>query len=222
MRPIIILDEGHGGLDMGGQYTTKGKKLYHFTEHNKTIYEGHYNRLMGTQVQALFEAKGYTVVRAAHAFLDTSLAQRVRTANAINEKALYLSLHFNAYKDDLDDHLYEDPNDDSELEGLGTSAHGFEVFTYKPTGTAFTVANNIVQAVKLAYPGQVIRKNWKTGTNVKQARFYVLRYTKHPAVLVEFEFFNNWEQVETKLLSEPWRHGMAKAVVEGIDQYYSI
>jgi len=50
---------------------------------------------------------------------------------------------------------------------------------------------------------------------VKQADFYVLRSTNHPAILVEIEFFTNKEKVEN-LLDHKFRHKIVKSLYNAI------
>ena len=65
-----------------------------------------------------------------------------------------------------------------------------------------------------------LRKDLSLKSNgIKRSRFYVLRHTKMPAVLLEPLFMSNPK--EKKLLSSSsFRHSLATSIFHGIKNYY--
>lgn len=103
-----------------------------------------------------------------------TLPSRVSFANGILavsdsiNHVIFISVHANAFKT--------------------ASAHGSEVFIYRDTSAVAHLARDI--AVALAdHDGGVDR-------GLKTANFYVLKYTKMPAMLLEIGFVTNKEEAE--------------------------
>lgn len=92
----------------------------------------------------------------------------------------------------------------------GKSAMGVETFHYGSGGQlANSIQNSIVDRLRPVNRG------------VKTARFYVLRKSTIPAVLVETGFISN--AIEGALLSTPeYRNRMADAIARGILRYLQI
>lgn len=111
-------------------------------------------------------------------------------------------------------------NDDGRGEGRGTGGggprgHGFEVWT-TPGDTG---ADRIAEAVIGAIAGmQVLSGRYclEDGDRDKEARFYVLRHTKAPAILVEMAFISNPEE-ETMLREEAFLEAYANAIADGLE-----
>ena len=66
--------------------------------------------------------------------------------------------------------------------------------------------------------GRIMRKIRTPNRGVKHARFYVLRNSKHPAILVECGFVSNSN--ESKRMKKAWfRQSIAEGIGEGIMKY---
>lgn len=122
-----------------------------------------------------------------------SLNERAELAN-VNEVDVFISIHLNAY-------------------GC-VSASGYEVYCY-PTSKKGRVLRNIILN-KLN--NKIVEIESRGG---KTAEFYVLKYTKMPAILIEAGFITNPDN-EKLLYNLDIRHRIAKAIVEGIDIYFNI
>lgn len=86
--------------------------------------------------------------------------------------------------------------------------NGLETYFYSPRGEQFarTVHYNLVQSTGMQDRG------------VRQARFYVLRNTSMPAILVEVGFVTGAQ--DARMLADPrFRRQLAVAIVRGILQY---
>jgi len=186
---LWLLDPGHGGMTPEGRYTTAPAKQWKFPD-GLMIYEGVVNRQITEFVrQALHAAQiDYAVV--ADEVEDTSLEQRVRTADAIygkDKRAVYLSIHSNA--------------------GGG---EGFELFS----GPGQTDSDKIVNVFQAVYRNTFPEFKFR---GVKEENFYVLRKTDCPAILVENLFFDNREEAEY-LLSTAGQKAIAACIVHAIQE----
>ena len=103
---------------------------------------------------------------------------------------LFISLHANA--------------------AVNTEAAGCETYCFPGSeagqALASAIQNSLVQQLKL------------TDRGVKEARFYVLRYTDIPAVLCELAFLSN-PQEASLLADQKWQSQAAGALAAGISAY---
>lgn len=101
-----------------------------------------------------------------------SLQDRVMMANASGVD-LFLSLHCNSAENE--------------------SAAGVEIWTSPGETKSDGIATQILEAIQQAFPDQKFRKDTCDGDPDKEANFFVLKYTKMPAVLLELGFISNAE-----------------------------
>lgn len=125
---------------------------------------------------------------------DTSLANRVKKANDA-KCALVISIHANA------------------LNGVWGTHGGIETFAYKQGVIGDKVAN-VVQAKLASSTGLRNR-------GVKYNNLYMTRETKMPSILVECGFMDNKDEAAL-LKSDDYRRKCAKAIAQGICNYYNI
>ncbi len=201
---IVLLDEGHGGMK-DGVYQTKGKKMYTFTQHEKTVFEGEINRGYGDILYDKLD-KFCDVVQVAHEYKDTPLKDRVAIANAVYNvrDCIYLSIHNNAAS--------------ATLKGRGSAAIGSEVWTSKGQTKSDVIAENVIQGIKEQMPKRHIRTDRSDGDQDKESLFYVLTETKCPAILIEIGFFDNWDEV-LKLYDPNFQEKMCEGITNGIYKY---
>lgn len=204
MKPITIIDTGHGGLNIKGEYTTDpkiGKKFHHDGQQlhdNGWFYEGVGNRVFGYLLASYALNEGYPVRFTAHNEYDTGLHQRVEQENnlhkELNGKCAFVSCHSNA--------------------GGG---EGWEIYTTKGQTESDTLATFIYEANKQR--GQKFRLDESDGDPDKEADFYVLRKTAGIAVLIELGFFDNAKEVKD-LQDIEWMQKAALDTWEGIKAFY--
>jgi N-acetylmuramoyl-L-alanine amidase len=203
MIKTVVLDFGHGGLDINGNYTTAPSKMFTFPD-GVVAYEGVINRQIG--------GHAYTCLRS-HADLnifctvmeddprDISLADRVYMTNAFDPKStIFVSIHCNA-----------SPNH---------NAQGHEIYTTKGFTESDVLAECIATATEhaLGRANIKLRYDFSDGDKDKEADFYVLRKTKCPAVLIECGFFDF--RPEFDKLSNPLFQGdYGSMVYTGIINY---
>ncbi len=121
----------------------------------------------------------------------TSLQERVRIANEWPAD-YFISIHANA--------------------SLNPEANGTEAYTFRNTGPAFDLAEDIVEGIV----ERMVTRDLGVKTNPS---LYVLRRTAMPAVLVELAFISN-EQDAQKMVSDPM--GFARGIYNGILEYFDL
>lgn len=140
------------------------------------------------EVAALLEQQGVQTMLTRSSDYFVSLEGRVQMASRARAN-LFVSIHANAIS-------------------LGRpDVNGIETYYYASgQGLAQTIHKSILQNVDVA------------DRRVRRARFYVLRRSAMPAVLVEVGFLTGRED-SLKLASPAYRHQMAQAIALGILQY---
>ena len=152
------------------------------------IYEADVVLPIAQQVGALLQQQGIQVVMTRNDDREIDLEPRVQMAEQANA-TLFVSIHANSMGMDRPD------------------VNGTETYYYSSgEGLAQVIQDNIISAV---------------GTNdrgIKQARFYVLRRTTMPAVLVETGYVTGSEDGPL-LADNNFRLRMAQGIAQGILQY---
>lgn len=173
MKPIVVLDPGHGGRDPGAVANGLREKDLNLMLAHKVA-----GRLEGVKVLLTRESDIYV-----------SLKDRVTLSNRA-EADLFVSLHANA--------------------GGG---HGFESFIYQGLGNG----DPAVRFQDIIHRSVIrILSRWEIrDRGMKDAAFYVLRYNRVPAVLLESLFIDN--KREADLWREPpFVEALAGSIAGGI------
>lgn len=140
------------------------------------------------QVARLLEQQGIQAVMTRSDDREIDLQPRVDLAEQVNA-TLFVSIHANALSLDRPD------------------VNGVETYYYSSgAGLAETIQRSIISDLNMDDRG------------VRQARFYVLRRTTMPAVLVEIGFVTGQEDAP-RLANPNWQNQMATAIARGILQY---
>lgn len=184
----VCLDPGHGVETAGKRSPDGSYREYEFSLD------------MAYRIKTLLERHGVEVTLTRWDEHDVSLDQRVKTANAVKDLALFVSLHSNAA-------------------GSGAnwmSARGLLVYVYASDSRSTDAGQYILD--RQAKAGVTVRNGGKPNDGSK---LYVVRKTNAPAVLVEHLFHDNLE--DTALLKDPaYRQKMAQADAKGILDYLGI
>ncbi|MBW4541310.1 MAG: N-acetylmuramoyl-L-alanine amidase [Myxacorys chilensis ATA2-1-KO14] len=140
------------------------------------------------QVTALLQQQGIQAVLARSSDVDLDLEPRTTLANRMKATA-FVSIHANAISMSRPD------------------INGLETYYYQSgSGLAQAIHRNVLQETGAQDRG------------VRQARFYVLRYTTMPSVLVEVGFVTGRNDA-AKLSTADYRKKMATAIARGVVQY---
>ncbi|MDD5496579.1 MAG: N-acetylmuramoyl-L-alanine amidase [Candidatus Omnitrophica bacterium] len=216
----IVVDAGHGGKDAGAV----GRRL-RLKEKNLAL-------SAAKKLKKLLEAEGIKVILTRDDDTFISLPRRARIANESNAD-LFVSVHINASKsrvmrgfecyylsDATDDQAraleaVENASlklsDDAALEhSKGLDATLWDMALSENRRESAELASRICASVD----SSLMMKN----RGIKTARFYVLKYTRMPSVLVEIGYISN-KYEEMKLKDPKYVDRMAEAVARGILVY---
>ncbi len=216
----IMLDPGHGGKDSGA-LGAQGLK-----EKNIVL-------KVGLRLKQLLRDKGFQVLLTRKNDIFLPLWKRSQLANEANVD-LFISLHANAARnkksnglevfylsDEMDDHaraLAAKENGVMQLEG---SHHQQHYFLPNDTNLALreiTLDEYRRESVKLSefILDEMVNATGLRRRGVKGARFYVIKHTLRPAVLVEMGFVTNPEEAKVLLCNT---ERIASSIAEGIVSY---
>jgi N-acetylmuramoyl-L-alanine amidase len=177
---IVLLDNGHGGLE-NGEYTTPGKRK-DWGQHG-IIYEGEFNRAIVNGLVEKLTFLKIPYVNIAPEYRDVRLETRISRANHYPaQDCFYLSVHSNA--------------------GGG---HGCEFFTSPGVTNSDAIATIFGEEFQKTYPDRRLRTDFSDGDLDKERRFYVLTRTMMPAVLTENFFMDNLEEFQNILNTKSGR-----------------
>lgn len=152
------------------------------------------------KIGAILKAHGVEVTYTRADYHDVPLAERVTIANKITDLDLFVSLHSNA------------AGDGSQWK----KARGYGIYTSSPGDDA---QRNIAANTILKRAEQAGFHLW--GGGLHHMAYYVLRWTKAPAVLIEHFFHDNLEDVA--MLEDPeFREIIAQTDAYGIMDYLGI
>ncbi len=193
----IILDPGHGGDDPGAR--------------GQTLLEKEVNLAVARRVAARLRAAGFDVVMTRDDDSEPRLTERAAMVRAINAD-LFVSIHQNA--------------------ATNRSAVGIETFCVTPPATVdpqdprsplkYDCPGHRFERNSLRLAGNIqsrlLQNTGATDRGVKRARFWVLRMSDCPAVLVECGFISNAGE-EQKLARDDYRERLAEGIASGILQY---
>lgn len=200
----IVIDPGHGGSDRG--------------THGRSSFEKSMTLDVARRVERKLAGSGLRVILTRTSDKTVALEDRVEFARA-KSADLFVSIHFNS----------------------GGSAEGIETYCTPPAGASSTanfsgsgsdrdsgggdraaVTNNRFdgQNIWLAHCAQksLLRSTGALDRGVRRARFWVLRYTSCPAILIEAGFLTNPSE-EARILRSDYRETLAKAIADGIVTY---
>lgn len=146
---------------------------------------------VGLKVAQLLEQQGVRVVLTRQADSDLDLEPRVQIAENANAN-IFVSIHANA------------------ISMSRPEVNGIETFYASPEGARLgrVIHDSMIQATGMNDRG------------LKSARFYVIRNTSMPAVLLEIGFVTG-AQDAPRLADPEWRSQMSVAIARGILQYLS-
>jgi len=143
----------------------------------------------------ILELNGIKVIysRTNDTYLD--LPSRAKIAND-NNVDVVISIHTNAF--------------------TNTSARGIEIWTSKGTTKADELATLVCNELQKAFPNVPFRADYSDGDLDKEEGFYILKYTKAPAILPELGFITNKED---NALQTTKQDDFAIAIAKGVKKF---
>lgn len=140
------------------------------------------------------EDMGYRVLLTRKKDVYISLPKRVSIANQ-TDSVLFISIHCNAAQNHL--------------------AQGLEIYYCKAGNSAKIGSSSALAETTLRY---IIKETGCSSRGVKIGRFYVIRETTMPAILVEIGFLTNYDEW-TSMRKKSYLEKVAKGISSGIDTY---
>ena len=145
---------------------------------------------------------GIRYIIVSHPYLDLSLEYRVQTANWYHrtyKQGIFVSSHANAAD--------------------GQVARGFEIYTTPGNTRSDSFADMLWNQVGELLGDRIrMRSDRSDGDYDKEARFYVIRRTVMPAILIEHLFFDNFDDAQL-LMDEEVQEYFAEAQVRAIIEF---
>ena len=191
MSKLIAIDDGHG-------MTTAGKRTPIFPPGSEMagrfMHENEFNRVVAEYLKANLERCGFRTLMVAPGDTDVPLQARTDAANKANAD-FYISVHANA------------------LTGVWGVQEGVSTYHYPGSEKGHTAAV-IIQR-------QLAKGTKQKDRGVLEAEFYVLKYTKMPAVLCECAFMDNLREA-TLLISDAFRRECAEEIAKGTCEYFGV
>jgi N-acetylmuramoyl-L-alanine amidase len=224
LRPVIVIDPGHGGIDNGTQSGS---------EYEKTLVLG-----FGLALRDRIEKSGkYRVVMTRTDDTFIPLNDRVKIARN-QSAALFVSIHADALPRREGDaqgatiYTLSDRASDAEAERLAETenkadAIGGVNLTEEPTDVA-DILIDLAQRETRTFANRFARLlmgEMKTATRMhkhplKSAGFRVLKAPDVPSVLIELGYVSNKDDLE-HLVSEDWRSRTVGSVAHAIDAFFA-
>ena len=194
MSKLACLDAGHGNYDPGsiGKNGTKEKDINLIV----TLKIANYLKYAGINVCYTRNSDKIPWV----SNLKQDLGKRMQITNSYNPD-IFVSIHCNSCDN--------------------STAKGFEIFTTPGQNNSDILATKIHSKVKSSFSDLVYREDLSDGDVDKEAKFYVIKYAKCPATLIEMLFISNPEE-EIMLNNPEFQDKMAFAIAEGIGDYFGI
>lgn len=196
MKPIVLLDNGHGK-------ETAGKRSPVWSDGSQ-LFEWEFNRDIVRRIAERLQADGIPYRILVPEENDISLSERAKRANEyakeFNGKAYVLSIHANA--------------------GGGT---GWEVYTSPGQTPSDAIATVFFEEAGREFipDGWRMRSDYSDGDPDKEAQFYILTKTTCPAVLTE-NFFMDTEKDCLFIMSEDGRERIANMHIAGIKRVITL
>lgn len=196
MKKLFLLDGGHGGV-IAGEYQTAGKRSPKYPN-TPIMYEGEFNRHINVGIAFELSKLNIAYVLLAPEDKDITINTRVLRANKWMNKGFdpyLISTHSNA--------------------GGG---EGFECFTSVGKTRSDKLAQIFYDKFQEEFPSRKIRVDYSDGDIDKEKDFGIIKRTLMPAVLNEWFFMDNQEELQSILLSEVGRTKIICANVEAIKE----
>jgi N-acetylmuramoyl-L-alanine amidase len=152
------------------------------------VYEKHLALDTAYRLESKLKSLGYQTVMTRRSDYFISLPQRVSTGNSYNGNAIFVSIHYN--------------------------------YTYKQDVSGLETFYSSNESKRLAdcVHGNLINRCRVVDRKVKYARFYVIRNSTLPAILVEGGFVSNSPERD-RMKSAYFRESIAQGIVDGIQRY---
>ena len=193
---LVLVDDGHGEM-------TPGKRTPAFAD-GSVIKEHQFNQPVATKLVALLKHNGLSAHNITQGNADVTLPTRVRIANALaaihlrkypDGKVIFISVHYNAMSDKW------------------SAPSGVETYNYHGSVEGKRLAGDV--------HSEILKGTVQSNRGVKEAGYYVIKYTSMPAILVELGFMSNIREASL-MLDQDFQYECASEICEGVKKYFNI
>ena len=196
-KPLIVfIDPGHGGYDPGA--TAGGYE------------EEELNLSVAKKVQSLLKYRGYIVYMSRNSDTTVDLYDRPQMANDLGAD-IFVSIHHNSSTSSspkgIESYYYK--YNEEYNSKINTEMHNNPIRVSRSITLTNLIHKNMVD-----YTGAIDR-----GTDGKS--FAVVRESAMPATLLELGYINNSSERQY-LITNSYQFKLAKAIADGIDEYFNI
>jgi N-acetylmuramoyl-L-alanine amidase len=224
LRPMIVIDPGHGGIDVGAQGAQN-------VIEKDIVFE--FSRVLRAQMEA---SGRYRVAMTRDSDVFVPLAQRVKIARDFSAD-LFISIHADTLSDTggvsgATIYTRSDRASDrqaarlAEKENLADAAGGLEAG--EDTGDVSDILFDLTRRETRAYShvfARTLVNYWSEAARlnknpIRSAGFRVLNAPDVPSVLLELGYLSN-EKDTAALLKPEWRLKTADAMVRAIDTFFA-
>lgn len=180
-KPFIVIDPGHGGTDTGCS--------------RNGVMESEINMQIANRLAGKLQGMGFeTLLLREDDMTDVSLEERVERAEA--EKAdIFVSIHQNAYEEDVDD-----------IQGIETWYYG------ESEGSR--------RLAELVHQGAVEKTGAVDRGVQNEQELYVLKNTSMPACLIETAFLSSRSD-RSSIVTGDYQEQLAEGIAQGINTYFN-
>lgn len=161
-------------------------------ENGIQLFEGEFNRAIKARLKEMLQIAKVNYVDINPQDTDLSLSDRVSIANGY-DNSVYISIHANA--------------------GGGTGCEAFTAVNCSSNST------KLANCVANQYSPHFYGERWR---GVKKKDFYVVKYTKMPAVLIECFFMDTEKECKKYLLTRHGREQIANWIFNSIMVYLDL
>jgi N-acetylmuramoyl-L-alanine amidase len=182
----------------GHEMTTPGKRTPPIPQlGGRVIRENEFNRIVVEKLLCLLSKIGMQTIDVS-ATDDDSLRDRVKRANDFKAD-IFISVHYNAY-----DGIFDEEGNDPE---------GISIYIYPRSKYGRKLAESVMKYLKMG-TAQKVR-------GIKEKGFYVVKYTRMPAMLSENGFMDNLREA-LLMLDETFTTEVAKEHAMGVCEYFGV
>jgi len=218
---VIVIDAGHGGKDRGTMSSNGGM------DEKEIVLD------VAKRLRMLLEGAGFKVIMTRDTDDFISLPERTVIA-ARSGADLFVSIHVNSNQDHavngllvyyLETITRKDVNEEQRLENEHTFLKSLNA---RDTTTMQMIVTDMMNTLKTAQSQKLAKSIVREarsvegvkvrGDGIRLCRFFVVRNTLIPAVLVETGFLSN-RQEHSKLISSEYRQKIAEIVARGVLDY---
>ena len=184
-------------VDDGHGLKTAGKRSPKFPD-GTIIKENEFNMPTADKLVSALQRCGFLTILLSPGTRDTSLSERVKRANAYDADAM-VSIHFNAFR--------------GKWSPEGSTAQGISTYSYRGSKKGKLLAQTV--------HGFLVKGTKQRNRGTKTSGFYVLKFTKMPAILCECGFMD-YKAEALLMKDDDFQTEVAEEICQGMCAYFKV